>query len=120
MKTVSKTAAKAAPKTAKAAVPSEPEWRLYWLAYNVALETDVQELLVTLEIKAYTAWEEVKGSGRSGPHLNDEVWPAVNALCMFAAPAAWQPRLETAVLAIRKQFPGEGIKLIIQPCLGVV
>jgi hypothetical protein len=116
MKTVRKTA----PKAARTALGSGGELRLYWLAYNVALETDINQLLETLEIKGYTAWEEVRGRGRSGPHLNDEVWPAVNALCMFAAPAAWQARLEKAVTDIRRQFPGEGIKLIIQPCLGIV
>ena len=92
---------------------------MYWLAYNVALETDVQELIQTLGIQAYTAWEEVKGTGRSGPHLNDEVWPAVNALLTFAAPAALQPPLVKEVERIRRQFPGEGIKLIVQPCLGI-
>lgn len=96
------------------------ELRMYWLAYNVALETDVLELIAALEIKAYTRWDEIKGSGHSGPHLNDEVWPAVNAVYMFAAPAALQPRLQAEVLRLRAQFPHEGIKLIILPCLEIV
>ncbi|MEW6517266.1 MAG: PG0541 family transporter-associated protein [candidate division FCPU426 bacterium] len=92
---------------------------LYWLIFNVALETDVKQLLATFELKAFSRWDEVKGSGRSGPHLNDEVWPMVNALYVFAAPASLEARLARAVEAIRKQFPGEGIKLIVQPCSAV-
>ncbi len=93
-----------------------PDLRLYWLAYNAALESDVAELLEQMGIRAYTHWEDVKGSGHSGPHLNDEVWPAVNALYMFAGPAAWETGLAEHVSRIRKRYPGEGIKLLVQPC----
>lgn len=92
---------------------------LYWLIFNVALETDVKQLLAAQKIRAFSRWDEVKGSGHSGPHLNDEVWPAVNALYVFAAPAALEAKLAQAVAALRKQFPGEGVKLIVQPCSAV-
>lgn len=95
------------------------EWRMYWVAYNVALETDVAEMIERLEIKAFTRWDEIKGSGHSGPHLNDEVWPAVNALYMFAAPASLETKLAECILRLRGQYPHEGIKLIVQPCLGI-
>ncbi len=93
--------------------------RLYWVAYNVALETDVAEMLAGLEIKAYTRWDDVKGRGHSGPHLNDEVWPAVNALYMFVAPAALEARLAAEIGRLRARYPGEGIKCLVQPCLAV-
>jgi len=99
--------------------PRASEWRLYWLAYNVALETDIQELLERLQIRAYTRWDDVKGRGNSGPHLNDEVWPAVNALYVFAAAASLEGTLRAAVQGLRARYPGEGIKLIVQPCLGI-
>lgn len=92
---------------------------LYWLIFNVALETDVKLLLSKLRIQAFSRWDEVKGSGNSGPHLNDEVWPVVNALYVFAAPAALEAGLAQAVADLRKQFPGEGLKLIVQPCSAV-
>jgi len=92
---------------------------MYWIAYNVALEPDVDELMERLAVKAYTRWDEIKGSGHSGPHLNDDVWPAVNGLVMFAASADLENSLADGVAAIRKLFPGEGIKLIVQPCSAV-
>jgi hypothetical protein len=95
------------------------EWRMYWLAYNVALESDVVELIEEQKITAYTRWDDVKGRGHSGPHFNDEVWPAVNALYLFAAPAAMEPGLTAAIGKLRAKYPGEGVKLIVQPCLGV-
>jgi hypothetical protein len=102
----------------KTRVPSE-SLRLYWLIFNVALETDVKHLLASFKLQAYSHWDEVQGSGRSGPHLNDEVWPVVNALYVFAAPASLETKLAKAVADIRSQFPGEGIKLIVQPCSAV-
>jgi len=103
---------------ARNAQPAEA-LQVYWVAYNVALETDVVEMIEQLEIKNYTRWDDIKGSGNSGPHLNDEVWPAVNALYMFAAPESLEPALAECVGKIRAQFPGEGIKLIVQPCSGI-
>ncbi|MBN1596453.1 hypothetical protein JW933_11055 [candidate division FCPU426 bacterium] len=111
------------PKAAKSirrASARKDEWRLYWLAYNVALEPDVLRLLETEDITAYTRWDEIKGGGRSGPHLNNDVWPGVNNCFMFAAPAAAESALRDGVKKIRERFPGEGIKLIIQPCLEIV
>jgi hypothetical protein len=105
--------------TEKRTRPGTGKLQVYWLAYNVALETDVAELLETLEVRAYTRWDEVKGRGRSGPHLNDAVWPAVNAVYMFAAPAALEARLLAEVKRLRARYPGEGIKCIVQPCLGM-
>lgn len=102
----------------KKSTPAD-EWRMYWLIFNTALESDVIDLLQGLGIKAYSRWDEVKGSGNSGPHLNDEIWPAVNALYIFAAPAALTSSLSGRVENLRKQFPGEGVKLIVQPCLGI-
>ena len=88
--------------------------QMYWLAYNVALETDVEELMDALQIKAYTRWDEVKGNGHSGPHLNDEVWPAVNSVYMFVASTELEGPLSERVLNMRAQYPGEGVKLIVQ------
>jgi hypothetical protein len=99
--------------------PGTGKLRLYWLAYNVALETDVQELLENLEVQAYTRWDGVKGRGRSGPHLDDEVWPAVNALYVFAAPATLEPKLAAEIQRLRARYPGEGIKCLVQPCLEI-
>jgi hypothetical protein len=99
--------------------PGAGEQRLYWLAYNTALETDILELLETLEVEAYTRWDDVKGRGNSGPHLNDEVWPAVNAMYMFVAPASLGAKLIREVQGLRSRYPGEGIKLIVQPCEGI-
>jgi hypothetical protein len=118
MKTVHKAVTKVKNKRITAAAAAD-DMRMYWLAYNVALESDVVELLEHLNIKAFTAWEEVKGCGRSGPHLNDEVWPAVNALYMLVAPASLEPVLVSEVEKIRAQFPGEGVKLMVQPCLKI-
>jgi hypothetical protein len=95
------------------------ELRLFWIAFNVALEPDVFELLDSLEVTAYTRWDNIKGNGHSGPHLNDEVWPAVNALVMFAADAGLEADLAQGVAAVRRHFPGEGIKLIVQPCSAI-
>lgn len=99
--------------------PEDGPLRVYWLAYNTALETDVLELLETLGVKAYTRWDDVKGSGNSGPHLSDEVWPAVNALYLFVASAVLEPKLAAEVKRLRARYPHEGIKCIVQPCLGM-
>jgi hypothetical protein len=92
---------------------------MYWLVYNVALEPDVKALMTKNQITAFTFWPEVLGTGRSGSHLNDDIWPGVNATFMFVAPKEREASLAEGVAAIRLEFPGEGIKLIVQPCSAV-
>jgi nitrogen regulatory protein PII len=50
------------------------------IIYNQTHSERVEYLLDKLEIRGYTQWENVKGSGsRSGvPHFGTHVWPEIN------------------------------------------
>jgi len=89
--------------------------KLIYLIFNSALEPEITDLLKKLNVCAYTKWEKVKGRGECGPHLDDEVWPAVNIALMLVVDESMKDTLAEGVRKIRGEFPGEGIRMLVLP-----
>lgn len=47
--------------------------------YNLAIDEEVQQVIHSLGIQAYTRWPRVTGCGvQTGPRFDDHVWPGAN------------------------------------------
>jgi len=89
--------------------------KLIYLIFNSALEPEVMELIKKLKVSHYTRWDKVKGVGETGPHFDDEVWPAVNIALMSVIDQSLIEPLAEGVRKIRAEFPGEGIRMLVVP-----
>jgi len=89
--------------------------KLIYLIFNSALEPEVMELFKKLKVSHYTRWDEVKGVGETGPHFDDEVWPAVNIALMLVIDESLKDPLAGEVRKIRVDFPNEGIRMLVLP-----
>jgi nitrogen regulatory protein PII len=94
--------------------------KLIFLIFNSPLEPEVRDLLKNVEVVHYTRWENVKGVGETGPHFDDEVWPAVNIALMFSLENEKKESVAEGVRKIREQFPDEGIRMLISPLEEIV
>ena len=61
--------------------------------------------------KYYTKYPSIIGVGTSGPRMSDAVWPEENFAMVFWCEEEEARGIERAVNEVKKQFPGEGIKL---------
>jgi len=89
--------------------------KLIYLIFNSALEPEVMELIKKLKVSHYTRWDKVKGVGETGPHFDDEVWPAVNIALMLVIDESLKDPLAGEVKKIRAEFPAEGIRMLVLP-----
>ena len=89
--------------------------KLIFLIFNGPLEPEVKDLLKKAQVIHYTRWENVKGVGETGPHFDDEVWPAVNIALMFSLENEKKNVVAEEVRRIRQQFPDEGIRMLVLP-----
>jgi len=65
--------------------------------------------------KFYTKYPSIIGVGSSGPRMADAVWPEENFVMVFWCEEEEARGIERAVNEVKKQFPGEGIKLFGMP-----
>jgi len=65
--------------------------------------------------KFYTKYPNIIGVGTSGPRMGDAVWPEENFVMVFWCDEEEARGLERAVAEVKKQFPGEGIKIFGMP-----
>jgi len=90
--------------------------KMVFVMYNIAINDEVMEILKSVGIKGYTRWERVTGHGkRSGPHLGNHVWPAVNSVLAIAAEDNKKARLIERIKELRKKLGKEGIKAFVLP-----
>ncbi len=91
--------------------------KLVVIAYNEALDEEVQELLQANGVDAFTKWTKVYGKGQaSGPHLGTHVWPKANNVLAVLTGDETAPRLLHDVRALRTRLANEGIKAFVLPC----
>ena len=65
--------------------------------------------------KYYTKYPNIIGVGASGPRMGDAIWPEENFVMVIWCEEEEARRIERAVAAVKKQFPGEGIKVFGLP-----
>ncbi|GAB6392920.1 MAG: hypothetical protein MdMp014T_2293 [Treponematales bacterium] len=83
---------------------------------NHSVEENILEALAEAGAgKRYTKYPTVFGVGASGPRMGDAVWPEENFALVIWCDDDEARRIERAVAAVKKQFPGEGIKVFGLP-----
>ena len=79
---------------------------------NHSVEENILEALVKEGAgKYYTKYPNILGVGSAGPRMGDAIWPEANFALVIWCDAEEAAAVERAVAAVKKQFPGEGIKL---------
>ena len=91
--------------------------KLLFIAYNEALDEEVEKVLRENGLDGFTKWTRVYGKGRtSGPHLGTHVWPKANNVRLVATEddnvAA---NVMQAVRRLRNTLGHEGIKAFAVP-----
>ena len=83
---------------------------------NHSVEENIHEALKDEGVgKYYTKYSNVYGVGSSGPRMGDAVWPEENFTIVIWCDEKEALGIERAVVAVKKQFPDEGIKLFGLP-----
>jgi len=91
--------------------------KLVLIAYNEALDEEVEELLHTTGVDGFTKWTKTYGKGQSsGPHLGTHVWPKANNVLAAATEDETAEKLLDGVRELRGRLAAEGIKAFVLPC----
>ena len=90
--------------------------KMVLLVYNEAIDEEVMDGLKSCSIESFTKWQRVLGKGKiSEPHLDSNVWPGVNNVCMVVIDDQQVPALLAQVKTMRKSLGKEGIKAFVLP-----
>jgi len=90
--------------------------KLVLIAYNEALDREVEGLLRENGLDGFTKWTKVYGKGgSSGPHLGTHVWPKANNVVFVAAQDDAAAAVMEAVRRLREVSGHEGIKAFAVP-----
>lgn len=94
--------------------------KLVIIAYNEALEGDVDSLLRVAAVDGHTKWTKVMGKGvASEPHLLTHIWPKANSVVMSCVEDDKAARLMDGVRKLRQELSHEGIKAFSLPVADV-
>jgi len=81
------------------------------IVHNVAIDEQVNEMLVSIGINCYTKFTNTLGKGQlSEPHLNTDVWPGVNYGTFIVTDQVNAGQIMDNVRQMRKGFGSEGLK----------
>ena len=81
------------------------------IIHNAAIGEEVNEVLESIGIECYTKFPNTLGKGElSEPHLNTEVWPAINCGTFVVTDQARAEELMDNVRKMRKKLGKEGLK----------
>lgn len=90
--------------------------KMILIAYNMAIDEEVMEVLEEAGAETYTKWTRVHGKGKtSGPHLDSNVWPGVNNVLAIAVENDKVSEIPLKVQELRKSLGEEGIKAFVLP-----
>jgi len=79
---------------------------------NHSVEENILEALKDEGVgKYYTKYPVIFGVGSSGPRMGDPVWPEENFAIVVWCEEKEARLIQQAVEGVKKQFPGEGIKV---------
>lgn len=79
---------------------------------NQSVEENILEALAKEEVgKFYTKYPNILGVGTSGPRMGDAIWPEENFALVIWCEKDEAIKIVKAIRAVKKKFPGEGIKI---------
>lgn len=81
------------------------------IVHNVAIDEQVNEMLVSIGINCYTKFTNTLGKGQlSEPHLNTDVWPGVNYGTFIVTDQVNAGQIMDNVRQMREKLGSEGLK----------
>jgi nitrogen regulatory protein PII len=84
------------------------------IVHNAAIGEEVNEVLETVGIECYTKFPNILGKGQlSEPHLNTDVWPAINCGTLVVTDQARAKELMDNIRQMRTKLGQEGVKAFI-------
>ncbi len=66
---------------------------------------DVQDLFEEQGIEHWTAWENVRGAGRTGVRQGNPIWPGLNLIYLALLEPDRVPPLVERLIEVRDSFP---------------
>jgi hypothetical protein len=81
------------------------------IVHNVAIDEEVNEILASVGIEHYTKFPNILGKGElSEPHLNTDVWPAINCGTFVVTEPVKAKEVMENVRRMRGKLGSEGLK----------
>jgi len=85
--------------------------KMVLVAYNEALDEEIEELLRANGVEGFTKWTKVLGKGSaSGPHLLTHVWPKANNVLAVVTEDKTAGNVLDGIRELRERLSMEGIK----------
>jgi nitrogen regulatory protein PII len=73
--------------------------------YNIAIDVEIMEAVRQAGIQFYTKWPRVVGEGpRTGPRLDDHIWPGANMMMMMVAADELAANVMEALKGLRQSI----------------
>jgi len=87
------------------------------LVYNISIQEEVLDIIESQGVTCYTKWPRLVGRGlKTGPRLDNDVWPGANAAIMTVTDAEHAEKLMQAIQKFRDDIgEHEGIKAFQLP-----
>ena len=90
--------------------------KMLLMVYNQATDEEVMSGLGACCIENFTKWRKVLGKGQtSGPHLDSNIWPGANNVCMAVVGEEKVPAILGEIRNLRKTLGKEGVKAFVLP-----
>lgn len=78
--------------------------KLLTIIYDTGIEESMAELLDRLEVRGFTRFSELLGSGGRGPKQNNPIFPGTNNLLLVALPDDDVERVRRAIRRLQSSF----------------
>lgn len=86
--------------------------RAIFVSFNQAFYEEILDIFEKLNVKGYTAWNEVTGCGSSlgEPHLGTHTWPTMNSAMLVFVNAEKADLLMTRLHELDEDAPQQGLR----------
>lgn len=83
-----------------------------FISFNQAFYEEIIDLFEKLNVKGYTAWEEVKGRGSATgePHLGNHTWPTLNSSMLVFVESKKAQELMYRLELLDQSNPKQGLR----------
>ena len=90
--------------------------KMLMIAYNSAIDEEVNDVLVKCDAQNYTRWTRVLGKGTtSGPHMGTDIWPGENSVLFCAVENEKIDNLLSRINELRSKLGKTGVKAFVWP-----
>ena len=89
--------------------------KLLLVIYNIAIETELFDVMEQNGLECFTKWPRVVGKGKTtGPKMDNDVWPGANASIFSVMPEEKAKKMLDAIAKLRDEIGMyEGVKAFI-------